>query len=375
MFPFGGHKWVAWDFEGQDVEPEEVREAMRLKRKAMVSHLTRFANLARSKKREDEPVDPESKIISEVSEEKDSTEASGQRVHRRHVSFAEDSSLALPTEGTEWICSPNDSASPTEIGQLSRVDSERATTMIGDASVYKVPSCSIEEKNGLPLHDSNRPDSPTFPQRNFLNRRLIIEFLRALCSPASVAIIFSFPIALIPQLKALFVEVPGTYMPSAPDGQPPLAFFLDATSFVGAASVPLGLICLGSSLARLNMPRRGEWKALPLGAITCIAIGKMILMPVLGVLICQGLTNAGLISKDDKVLRFVCMFVCLCLRGVLLNLVFSIDSSLHFQRQLFRYGILRSCVLNPYEITPYLCRYYLLKFIAEQEVPSTFRCS
>jgi hypothetical protein len=336
----------------------------------MVSHLTRFANLARSKKREDEPADPESKTISEVLEEKDSTEASGQRVQRRHVSFAEDSSVALPTEG---ICSPNDSASPTEIGQLSRVDSERATTMIGDASVYKVPSHSIEEINELPLHSSNRP---TYSQQNFLNRRLIIiEFLKALCSPASMAIIFSFPIALIPQLKALFVEVPGTYMPSAPDGQPPLAFFLDATSFVGAASVPLGLICLGSSLARLNMPRKGEWKALPLGAITCIAIGKMILMPVLGVLICQGLTNAGLISKDDKVLRFVCMFVCLCLRGVLLNLVFSIDSSLHFQRQLFRYGPLRSCVLNPHKITLHLCRYCLLRFIAEQEVPSTFQCS
>jgi len=372
MFPFGGHKWVAWDFEGQDVEPEEVREAMRLKRKAMVSHLTRFANLARSKKPEDEPADPESKTIPEVLEEKDSTEASGQRVQRRHVSFAEDSSLALPTEG---ICSPNDSAPPTEIGQLSRVDSEKATTMIGDASVYKVPSHSIEEINGLPLHSSNRPDSPTYSQRNFLNRRLIIEFLKALCSPASVAIIFSFPIALIPQLKALFVEVPGTYMPSAPDGQPPLAFFLDATSFVGAASVPLGLICLGSSLARLNMPRRGEWKALPLGAIICIAIGKMILMPVLGVLICQGLTNVGLISKDDKVLRFVCMFVYLCHRGMLLDLVFSIDSSLHFQRQLFRYGPLRSCVLNPHKITPYLCRYCLLRFIAEQEVPSTFQCS
>ena len=307
MFPFGGHKWVAWDFEGQDVEPEEVREAMRLKRRAMVGHLTRFTNLARSKKREDEPVEPESKTISEMSEEKDSTEVG---VQRRHVSFAEDSSLVLPTEG---IYSPNDSASPTEIGQLSRVDSERATTMIGDASVYNVPSRSIDPKdeiNGLPLHTSNRPDSPTLPRRNFLNRRLIIEFLKALFSPASMAIILSFPIALIPQLKALFVEVPGTYMPSAPDGQPPLAFFLDATSFVGAASVPLGLICLGSSLARLNMPRKGEWKTLPLGAIICIAIGKMILMPVLGVLICQGLTNAGLISKGDKVLRFVCMFVC-----------------------------------------------------------------
>ena len=296
---------IAWDFEGQDVEPEEVREAMRLKRKAMVGHLARFAKLTMSKKREDKPVDPESKTISEMSEEKGSTEASVQRVQRRHVSFAEDSSVGLPTEE---ICSPNDSAPPTEIGQFSRVDSERATTMVGgDASVYRVPSHLKEELTALPLPNSN---PPAHSRRNFLNRRIVLEFLKAFFSPVSVAIIASFPIALIPQLKALFIEVPGTYMPSAPDGQPPLAFFLDATSFVGAASVPLGLICLGSSLARLNVPRKGEWKALPLGAIMCIAVGKMILMPVLGVLICEGLTGAGLISKDDKVLRFVCMFVC-----------------------------------------------------------------
>jgi len=48
---------------------------------------------------------------------------------------------------------------------------------------------------------------------------------------------------------------------------------------------------------------------LPLGAIACITIGKMILMPVIGILICEALTSAGLIPRDDKVLRFVCMFV------------------------------------------------------------------
>ena len=96
-------------------------------------------------------------------------------------------------------------------------------------------------------------------------------------------------------------------MPTAPDGQPPLAFLLDAANFVGAASVPLGLICLGSSLARLNWPKKGEWAKLPIGAIGWIAMSKMVIIPILGVLICEGLTNVGLISRDDKVLRFVCM--------------------------------------------------------------------
>jgi hypothetical protein len=57
----------------------------------------------------------------------------------------------------------------------------------------------------------------------------------------------------------------------------------------------------------LPIPKRGEWKKLPLGAIGSLAAGKLLIMPVIGVLMCQGLTKAGFISKDDKVLRLICM--------------------------------------------------------------------
>jgi hypothetical protein len=66
-------------------------------------------------------------------------------------------------------------------------------------------------------------------------------------------------------------------------------------------------VCLGSSLARLPFPRKGQWQMLPLGAISCVAVGRMVVMPVLGVVICQGLTKVGFIDKEDKVLQFVCM--------------------------------------------------------------------
>jgi len=260
MFPFGGHKWVAWDFGGPDVEPEEVREAMRLRRRVMVCHLTRLATW--SKKRTDGPVTPENKSISEMSEKEGTSKIDNEPIQYRQVSFAEEAPLAvMPTEG---VCSLLDLSLPTEIGQLSPISSERATTMVGgDASIYKVPSHFIvlkQEQNKLPLHvshqASNPSEPPAYPRLGFLPRKFIIEFLKAFFSPTSVAIFLSFPIALIPKLKALFVKVPGTYMPSGPDGDPPLAFFLDATSFVGAASVPLGLICLGSSLARLKIPKK-----------------------------------------------------------------------------------------------------------------------
>ena len=84
--------------------------------------------------------------------------------------------------------------------------------------------------------------------------------------------------------------------------------FDGAATFVGAASVPTGLICLGSALARMQVPmNKASLEAMPVGAIGALAIGKVVISPILGVLICQGLTSAGVIDKDDAVLRFVCM--------------------------------------------------------------------
>ena len=80
------------------------------------------------------------------------------------------------------------------------------------------------------------------------------------------------------------------------------------STFVGAGSVPLGLICLGSALARLKVPmNRESWRTMPTGSILALAVGKMCVLPVLGVLIVGGLTHVGVVPRDDKVLRFVCM--------------------------------------------------------------------
>ncbi len=130
--------------------------------------------------------------------------------------------------------------------------------------------------------------------------------LQSLCMPASLSILISFVIVLIKPLKALFVAIDGYYMPSAPDGQAPLAVLYDFADFMGAACVPLNLVCLGSALARLNIPRN-QWSSLPLGAIFSLAVGRMLLMPVLGVLICEGMIHVNFISRSDKVLQFICM--------------------------------------------------------------------
>ncbi|KAF9043846.1 auxin efflux carrier [Hymenopellis radicata] len=254
FFPLGGNKWIAWDFEGPDVEPDDVRESTRQRRQFILRGWpTALARGLPGRRKELPQADAEKQ------EEERATE---RPKHGRHVSFL--------------VTRPN--------GPISR------------------PLTPIDEAVSA---------EPVFlsPMRRRWNatRTTLKTLLWALCTPPSLSIIVSFPIALVTPLKALFVEVDGYYMPPAPDGQPPLAFIYDFASFMGAASVPIGLICLGSALARLNVPR-SEWPNLPLGAIFSLAVGKMLLMPVLGVAICQGLTRANIIAQDDKVLQFVCIF-------------------------------------------------------------------
>lgn len=136
--------------------------------------------------------------------------------------------------------------------------------------------------------------------------RKSVRIFQAIVTVPTTIIVSAFVISVIPSLKGLFVTLPTS--PAAPDGQPPLAVILDAATFLGGASVPLGLTGLGSALARIHVPR-SEWKRLPFGSILGLAVGRMILQPILGVVIVQGLTRTGMISKDDKVLQFVSMYV------------------------------------------------------------------
>ena len=136
------------------------------------------------------------------------------------------------------------------------------------------------------------------------------HFWKELLKPSPIVIVFAIVIALVDPLKALFLPPSSSFKPRfrpvAPDGQPPLAFVLDTATFVGAACVPIGLICLGSALASLRM-RSGE--PFPRGAIASLALAKMVVTPLIGVGITRWFAHAGFVHRDDKVLQFVCMCV------------------------------------------------------------------
>lgn len=74
------------------------------------------------------------------------------------------------------------------------------------------------------------------------------------------------------------------------------ALFWILASFVGGLTVPLGLILLGASFARLKIPR--PISRLPLAAMIFVAIAKMVIMPVFGIFVVQAMVKKGLIPQS-----------------------------------------------------------------------------
>jgi predicted permease len=122
-------------------------------------------------------------------------------------------------------------------------------------------------------------ESPTLERQASKLKRVLLfirNVLAAVASPPTVAMTAALVIAMVPRLKALFVvpiEESNTRVGTAPDGLPPLSIILETSVFVGGSSIPLGLICLGSALARIRLPR--PISRAPLGAIAALSILKV----------------------------------------------------------------------------------------------------
>ncbi|KAJ8515911.1 hypothetical protein ONZ45_g6721 [Pleurotus djamor] len=263
LYPCGGHRLIAKDYIGPEVEDDEVQRKLRQKHRHWLNHVLHPIRKARG---QDEEISDE---IKSPIEEK-------------------------PRHNTEIA-----------VSTLTPVMTAREEPHFRGVPDEESPSKSLPPTT---FCASAPPHTPSILccRRRSRCYPLIVAFIRSLCTPMSLAIILSLPIAVVPQLKGLFVDVPDAGIPPAPDGQPPLAFLIDTANFFGAASVPLGLICLGSALTRLKMPHN-PWSSLPIGAITLLAVSRLLIMPVLGVVICEGLVNVGMIRAEDKVLRFVFM--------------------------------------------------------------------
>ena len=175
---------------------------------------------------------------------------------------------------------------------LQRIKSSNLTKILtSDATVSKK---DIEESgSSMPKWIQKFPLTP-----------FIVFFLKNCLRPCSMAVIAALTIAFIPWVKALFVTSAHTpHIKQAPDDQPALSFFMDFTSYVGAASVPFGLILLGATLGRLKINKLypGFWKS----AVLLVFLRQCI-MPIFGVLWADRLVKAGWLDRQkDEMLLFV----------------------------------------------------------------------
>lgn len=299
LFPLGGHRWVAMDYVGPDIEPLDVQDAIRRRRRKMLclpDSTPEAEDVERDPQREKPAETEHGKDASSGAEEAEAVYTLDSiRKLRRSNTIYDDSATIIPVseQAEETVFS-----GPTEIASTTRAQKEARPNP---------ETAPIDSKDD----DKTSPEAISFQSAKLTRKQMILKrlktFLSSLLYAPSISIIVSFPIALVPQLTALFTYAPDANIPSAPDGHPPLAFIMDTAAFMGAASVPLGLVCLGSALARLKIP--DQWKSLPVGAISSLAIAKLVVMPVFGVLIVRGLVHGGIISADDKVFQFVCMCV------------------------------------------------------------------
>ena len=117
------------------------------------------------------------------------------------------------------------------------------------------------------------------PLINHYNLSWIVYFLINFIRPASLGASLGIIVSMIPWVKACFVHT-NVHVHNAPDGEPVLNFLMDFTSYIGNACVPLGLLLLGGTLARLQV------KKLPKGILRValtMTVFRLMVIPIIGV--------------------------------------------------------------------------------------------
>ncbi|KAJ3800764.1 auxin efflux carrier [Lentinula aff. detonsa] len=136
-----------------------------------------------------------------------------------------------------------------------------------------------------------------------------LKSISVIITPVTIALAISLPVSVIQPLKALFTDATASGGPdwTGPDGSPPLNFIMDTATFIGELCVPLSLIILGASFARMSIPKR--LSTLPIPAMILVMLSKEVLVPVIGIFLTQAFVAKGLIPKENLAQRFVAIFL------------------------------------------------------------------
>lgn len=191
---------------------------------------------------------------------------------------------------------------PPRSNDLRRQQSQNVEDVIHEYSEFDTLKNQELQKSHSRQEQQDEPEPDIVGEEESKFKPFVKKMLQNLRAPTSIALLTSIAICMSPPLKALFVTGSfSKHIPNAPDEQPPLSFIIDLVSYVGNASVPLGLLLLGATLARLQVKKMppGFWKTALL-----ITFTRLVVLPIFGVGVTTGFNNGGWYG-DDKLVRFV----------------------------------------------------------------------
>ncbi|SJL10610.1 uncharacterized protein ARMOST_14000 [Armillaria ostoyae] len=189
------------------------------------------------------------------------------------------------------------------VSARSRTDSILPATNASHPPLRELPDTAVQSslvtEQELELVEEEEEERPgrltsLFPP---LLRRTF-KPLSSLFTPITLSMYIAIPISLIPQLKALFVEVDDGPSYRGPDGNPPLTFVITTGKF---------LMCIFVSNGYPDIPR--PFTKMPLPALFWVSFCKLAFLPVIGILLTQELTHRGVVPKEALVERFVAMLL------------------------------------------------------------------
>ncbi|OCH94479.1 auxin efflux carrier [Obba rivulosa] len=288
FFSGGAARSLSWDYLPGVPQGEEAERPVPWREKPIGRLIVRY--LFRTRAPPQPPSTPEKNV--EFKEEKTlrESEVPSTEVHPDDVRYFNDDSDVQLTRRSSCLSTVSKNAIAADVIPLSRR-----------------PSVAHLSASAHTLHETASVAPPTriFPQ--WLLQ--VLGFLNGAVTPITVSLAVSIPIALIQDLKALFVDVSDSGGPSwhGPDGRPPLAFVMDTAQFIGNMSVPLALVILGASFAWLRIPR--PLSRLPILAMILVTVAKLVVLPIIGIFLVQSMVTGGLIDKNAKAEKFVAIFL------------------------------------------------------------------
>lgn len=294
VFNLGGFRLIEMDFEYNDEEnpplsPEPPSELEEIKSQVPSPKEAHLGSLHPNSSHDTSSLD------SQYSYNQSVASGSSLRSHTLPVSYRQESNIHPIVREYSNVDDYGHEADNTRMRALPNTDDDQSQKLIKFLTNDTYVSKTHIEQAGEIL--------PPWV-RKFKISSFVVFFLKNCLRPSSMAVIVALTIAFIPWVKALFVNTPTTpHLRQAPDNQPALSFFMDFTAYVGAASVPFGLLLLGAVLGRLKIGELypGFWK-------TCVVliVLRMCVLPIFGVLWCDRLVKAGWLDwEKDKMLLFV----------------------------------------------------------------------